>query len=40
MFDMIATNAVTAKINTDQLAGGTYDIYTVDEPLSICYQTF
>ena len=32
IFDMIATNAVISKINTDQLAGGTYDLYTVDEP--------
>ncbi len=32
IFDMIATSAVISKINTDQLAGGTYDLYTVDEP--------
>jgi multiple sugar transport system substrate-binding protein len=30
--DAIAANQVAAKIGTDQAAGGSYDLYTVDEP--------
>ena len=32
VFDMMASNNVAAKTSADQAAGGTYDLYTVDEP--------
>ncbi|NRA45637.1 MAG: extracellular solute-binding protein [Oligoflexales bacterium] len=32
IFDDIASSMVVTKIFTDQLAGGSYDVYTVDEP--------
>ena len=30
--DLIASNTVATKTMTDQMAGGSYDLYTVDEP--------
>ena len=30
--DLIASSTVATKIMTDQMAGGSYDLYTVDEP--------
>ena len=30
--DLIASNTVATKTATDQMAGGSYDLYTVDEP--------
>jgi len=32
VFDAIASNTVAAKTTSDQAAGGSYDLYTVDEP--------
>ncbi|MFK7827481.1 MAG: extracellular solute-binding protein [Oligoflexales bacterium] len=32
IFDDIASSMVVTKIFTDQMAGGSYDVYTVDEP--------
>lgn len=32
VFDMIASNTMATKTGTDQAAGGTYDLYAVDEP--------
>lgn len=32
VFDDIASSMVITKIFTDQMAGGSYDVYTVDEP--------
>lgn len=44
VFDAIASSTVAAKTATDQLAGGSYDLYTVDEPfmpkLSMFFRKF
>jgi multiple sugar transport system substrate-binding protein len=32
VFDAVASNTVAAKTGTDQAAGGSYDLYAVDEP--------
>lgn len=39
-FDMVATNEVAGKIASDQAAGGSYDLYTVDEPFVPQLSTF
>jgi multiple sugar transport system substrate-binding protein len=40
VLDLIASNAVATKISTDQASGGTYDLYTVDEPFMPQFSTF
>lgn len=40
VFDAIASNTVATKISTDQAAGGTYDLYAVDEPFMPQLATF
>lgn len=40
IFDAVASNTVAAKTATDQLGGGSYDLYTVDEPFMPRLSTF